>query len=96
MAAGDVYNAVGVSVANNAFLDFQPGSGVEVIVHNFSYGGAMELYYYDGTNSILVDSDPGAGSRLGFFLHCTNARYYRIKNVSGGAIHLAGDGMVSK
>lgn len=94
MARGDVYNAVGAAVANNAFLDLIPsGSGVEVVIHNISYAGAVEIYYYDGTNSVLVDSDPAAGSRLGFFFHSTFTKYYRVKNVSGAAINIAADGL---
>lgn len=95
MAAGDVYNVAVTSVSNGAYLAFQPGSG-EVVVQNISYAGAMELYFYDGTNEVKVDSDAGPGSRLGLYLNCTNARYYRIKNVSGGAVNMAGDGVVTQ
>lgn len=96
MAAGDVYVKAPESVADTAFLDLQPGAGVEIVVHNFGYAGAMELYLYDGTDSLKMDEDATAGSRMGVFLHCTNSVYYRIKNVSGGAVLMGADGMTTK
>jgi hypothetical protein len=96
MAAGDIANFGPTSTADAAFLALQPSAGVEVVIHNIGYAGAMELYYYDGTNQVLVDTDATAGSRLGLFLHCTNAKYYRIKNISGGTVYLCADGMTTK
>lgn len=96
MAAGDIANFGPTSTADAAFLALQPGAGVEIVIHNIGYEGAMELYYYDGTNQVKMDEDVTAGSRLGVFLHCTNAKYYRIKNVSGGAVNLCADGMTTK
>jgi hypothetical protein len=96
MAAGDVANFGPTSTADAAFLALQPSAGVEVVIHNFGYDGAMELYFYDGTNQVKMDEDFSAGSRTGQFLHCTNAKYYRIKNVSGATGYLCADGITTK
>lgn len=95
MAVGDVQTTIS-SVANNAFLDIKPASGVEWSIHNVLYGASMELYKTDGTNSIKVDSDTTAGGRIGVYLHCTNSVWYQIKNVSGGAAILSYDGVQTK
>jgi hypothetical protein len=95
MAVGDVQTAIS-SVANNALLDIKPASGVEWVIHNVLYGGAMELYKTDGTNSIKVDSDTTLGGRLGLALHCTNLVWYQVKNVSGASTILSYDGVQTK
>ena len=98
MAAGDVANFFNAAVTNGTYLDLQPSAGVEVVIHNFCYEGAMELYYRDGgvADEFLVDADSTLGSRMGVFLHCTNGRFYRIKNVSGGTVGIGADGMTTK
>lgn len=96
MAVGDVSQFGPTSVANNSYLDLQPSAGVEVTVHNIYYAGAVEFYYYDGTNQIMFDSDTGAGARLGYVYHCTNSKRVRVKNVSGGSIYIAADGIQTK
>ncbi len=96
MAAGDVANFGPTSTATGAYLDLQPSAGVEVVIHNIAYESSMELYYYDGTNQILVDTDSTGGSRLGLFLHCTNAKRYRIKNTDAASKFLSADGMTTK
>jgi hypothetical protein len=94
VAVGDVKSGVQL-VAAGAFLDIRPPSGEEWVVHNIHAGAASEVYFFDGTNSILVDS---AGSRgwLGQVFHCTNSMYYQIKNVSAGAALLGYDGIATK
>lgn len=93
MAAGDIYQAGPTSVANAGFFAIQPSAGTTVVVHNIYYAGAVELYYFDGTNSILFDSDATAGGRLNLRHHCSNTKYVRAKNVSGGSILIAADGL---
>jgi len=95
MAAGDVVSNI-ASTAASAFLDMQPASGVEWVIHNISYEGDIELYFYDGTNSIKVDSDLGAGSMRREALHCTNSKYYRVKNIAATAKLLGYDGVQTK
>lgn len=95
MAVGDVQTAI-QSIANNAVLDIKPASGQEWTIHNYLYGASMELYKTDGTNSIKVDSDTTNGGRIGVYLHCTNAIWYQIKNVSGGNAVVSYDGVQTK
>lgn len=96
MAAGDAYIVSPVSTADTAFLDLQPSAGVEVVVHNISVpeGTKVEIYQYDGTDSIKVSTS--YGSLWNMQLHCTNSVYYRVKNVSGAAAILGADGMTTK
>ena len=96
MAAGDAYVVAPTSTANNASLTLAQGSGVEVVVHNIYYGGAVEFYWTDGTNPIKFDSDTALGGRLNLQHHCTQTRYISIKNVSGGTIFIGADGMTTR
>lgn len=96
MAAGDVSSALSPAVANNAFLDLQPAAGVEVVVHNIYYEGAVEFYFYNGVQDIKFDADATAGARLNVRHHCTTVNRIRIKNVSGGAQDISYDGMQTK
>jgi len=98
MAAGDVFQEGPTSIADNGFLDIQPGASVEWVIHNVLVDGgvAVEFYYYDGTNSIRFDTDSVDGTRYHLNLHATNGTRVRVKNVSGGTVFLAADGMVTK
>lgn len=93
MAAGTVYQLGPTSTANGSYLDIQPASGDEVVIHNIYYAGAVEFEYYDGTNTIKFDSDTTSGARLVCAFHCTNSKRVRVKNVSGGSIYIAADGI---
>ena len=96
MAAGDVVNALS-SVANGSYLDMiTSGAGEETVVHNVLFGGAVEFYYYDGSNSIKFDAASSFGAKLGCVFHNTYTKYYRIKNVSGGSIYIGFDGQITK
>lgn len=90
-AIGDVVTIIPTLVANNLTLDIKPLSGMWTI-HNLSYGGAMELYKTDGTNSIKVQSDPSGGGCLSYMLHCTPISWYQLKNVSGASAYMSYDG----
>ena len=96
MAVGDVFDVVITSVANNGFQDVRPGAGVEVVIHNVYYGGAIELYKSDGTNQIRIYSDTQGGSLVSAALHATQTRYLRIKNISGASIFVSADGIQTK
>jgi hypothetical protein len=96
MAVGDIFNAGPSSVADDAYLDLKPSSG-EVAIHNIVYNGAVELYFYDGTNLIgPLSTDGGVGWTNDVHLNCTTTKYYRVKNKSGGAQFIAADGKVTK
>jgi len=94
MAAGSVVTNL-ESVADDAYLTIQPAASNEWCINNLYYAGAVEIYRYDGTNSILIDSPTAAGALLGCNLRCTNGDYVRVKNVSGDAAILGYDGIVT-
>lgn len=96
MAVGDVVSNMAAAVANNATTNIQPSSGVEWVIHNIYYEGAVEFYIVNGANTIKFDSDTTFGARLGAVFHPTNTQYLQIKNVSGGAIDIAYDGIQTK
>ena len=95
MAAGDIV-ADSQSISNGNYMDIQPGAGAEWVIQNVSWGGAVEMYTYDGTNSNKCDSDTTFGGRFCMNYLCNNTDYYRIKNVSGGDIIIHYDGRVLK
>lgn len=96
MAKGDVINFGPTSVVDDGYLDLQPGSGIECSIHNINHGGAIELYFYDGTNSVISVVVGDATPLVNMALRCTNTAYYRVKNVSGGSIYISADGLVTK
>lgn len=96
MAVGDVVANMASAVANNATTNIQPGSGVEWVVHNVYYEGAVEFYIVNGANTIKIDNDTSSGARLGAVFHLNNTQYLQIKNVSGGSIDIAYDGIQTK
>jgi hypothetical protein len=94
MAAGVARVFAANALADAAFLDLQPGAGVETVIHNLGGSGAWELYYFNGTNSIGPIHDGVANEALlNAQMHGTNTAYYRIKNVSGSTAHFWADGM---
>lgn len=95
MAVGDAAIYWG-SVANDASLSVQPSSGVENVIHNFTYAGKVEIYRTDGTNSVLILRDDVAGAILGLALHVTNSNYITVKNKSGSTMYIGADGVVTK
>lgn len=92
MAAGDVYLVGPTSTADDGFLDLVPSGGA-IVVHNIYVpaGSAVELYWSDGVNDILVDS--AAESFVSWQFHCSDSVYLRVKNVSGVGVYLGADGM---
>ena len=98
MAAGDAYIKAPASVSAAAFMDLQPGSGVEIVVHDIYVpaGTSYEIYFSDGTNNILYLDMPAGGGALNLQAHCTNTNYVRVKNVSAAAAIMAASGMTTK
>ena len=94
MSAGAVVSGLS-SVNNNAYLTIQPTGADEWVIHNIHANtGGIELHYYDGANDVTLDVP---ATTLTWYanlqLHCTATRYYRVKNVSGGALLIGYDGM---
>lgn len=95
MAAGDVVNDI-QSISASGYLSVQPSAGVEWVIHNIYYEGAVEIYYFDGTNRIKIASDSANGSLLKQNFHCTNSKYIQIKNVEASSKLLGYDGVQTK
>lgn len=95
MSIGDVVGSMAVIAATD-IITLQPLSGDEWVVTNIYYADAVEFNYFDGTNSILFDSDDSAGARLNMTFHLTNSLYMRVKNATAGAVYIAYDGIKTK
>jgi hypothetical protein len=93
MAAGDVYSLGVTAVASEGYFSMQPAQGVEIVVHNISHDDDATLEFYDGTTAVTVDTQSGNGSWMGIFLHCTNSKYYRVKNTTASANNMCCDGV---
>lgn len=99
MAAGDVFSLIPTSVAAGATYDVQPSAGVEAVIHNLYWPqstNSIQLYWKDGTNTILFDSETVAGGRFNAHYHVTNAKWLGIKNTTAGAVLVAYDGVQTK
>jgi hypothetical protein len=96
MAAGDVYNQGVTATALNTYFTIQPTAGVEVVIHNITHSTDATLEFFDGTNSVIVDTQVGNGSWMGMFLHCTNSKYYRVKNTNASSNNICCDGVQTK
>jgi hypothetical protein len=83
-------------IANGARLTIRPAAGVEWVIHNLYYGGAVNIHRTDGANDLTCDTDTGTGARLGYAWHLTSAIYLDLENASGGNAILGYDGVVTK
>lgn len=95
MAVGDVKSGL-QSVNAGGYLDIQPASGEEWVIHNIYHEGDVELHFSDGTNSLAFDSDAGAGVYAKYAFHVTNGRYLRVKNTAASAKLIGYDGVQTK
>ena len=94
MAVGDVASNL-ASIPASGYLDIQPASGVEWVIHNIYHESDIQLEYYDGTLSCPFDTEAGAGVYAKYAFHCTNARRVRVKNTAGSAKVIGYDGIVT-
>lgn len=92
MAAGDVKSAL-QSVNDAAYLDIQPGSGIEWVIHNIYHEDDISVEFYDGTNGIVFDTATGAGVYAFYAFHVINSRWIRVKNTAGSAKYIGYDGV---
>ena len=83
MAAGDVKDAYGNGIAQNAFHSIRPGAGEEWVLTNIFYSGSVEMYFRDESvpDEILFMSDTSVGATLGLNIHMTNNFYVRVKAI---------------
>lgn len=96
MAVGDVTNQITL-VATGAYLDIQPSTGVEWVIHNIYHEADVELYYHDTENSynLLFATDTAGGVFADFFFHCTNEHRIRVKNTNASSKLIAYDGVIT-
>jgi hypothetical protein len=95
MAVGDVKSAI-VSVAAGGYLDIQPPAGEEWVIHNIYHASDIQLELYDGTNSLIFDTDYGAGVYAKYAFHVTNSIRIRVKNTAASAQLIGYDGVQTK
>ena len=95
MAVGDVFSGLS-SIAAAGYLDIQPAAGVEVVIHNIYHESDVQIEFYDGTNSLIFDTDTGAGIYAKYAFHVTNAIRIRVKNTNAAAKLIGYDGIVTK
>lgn len=96
MVAGNVYNQGITTVANGEYFSIQPPVNTEVVIHNITHSTDAELEYFDGTEYVTVDTAIGNGSWQKYQLHCTNTKYYRVKNISASSNKICCDGVQTK
>jgi hypothetical protein len=96
MAKGDIYSGGPTAVAPAGYLNIQPATGSEAVVHNIYHESDVELYFSDGTYDLKFDSDAGAGVYAKYAFHVTNSRYVRVKNVAAATAYIAFDGIYTK
>jgi hypothetical protein len=95
MAVGDVKSGIS-SIAPNAYLDIRPPAGEEWVIHNIYHTSDVQLELYDGTNSLIFDTDTGAGVYAKYAFHVTNSIRIRVKNISASAQLIGYDGVQTK
>jgi len=95
MAIGDVVSGLS-SVAADGFLDIRPGAGEEWVIHNIYHEDAVELSFYDGSNTITFDVDTGPGVWAWMEYHCNNTRRLRVKNIATASKLIGYDGVQTK
>jgi hypothetical protein len=95
MAVGDVFSGIS-SIAAAGYLDIQPSAGVEVVIHNIYHESDVQIEFYDGTNSLIFDTDAGTGVYAKYAFHVTNARRIRVKNTAATAKLIGYDGVQTK
>lgn len=95
MAVGDVFSAK-ASKAQNAYLDIQPASGQECVIHTIYHEAECELYLSDGATEFLFDSATTGGAMMGRSFHVTNTLYIRIKQTNAASKEVGYDGIVTK
>jgi len=95
MAVGDVKNGLS-NVAAGDYLDIRPPVGEEWVIHNIYHANDIQLELYDGTNSLIFDTDAGAGVYAKYAFHVTNSIRIRVKNTSTSAQLIGYDGVQTK
>ena len=96
MTKGDIVNQLS-SVPDGSGVNFQPASGVEVIITSFTgnNNASTDIRFWDGTNGSIIclgNDDRSLIVKIGL----TNALYMRMVNSSGAAVYMAFTGVQVK
>ena len=94
MAVGDTFSGL-ASVATAGYLDILPTGTVEAVIHNIYHDGDIQLEFYDGTNSLIFDTDAGKGIYAKYAFHVTATRRIRVKNTLATTQLIGYDGVVT-
>ena len=94
MAVDDVITDI-ISTTGNS--DYQPASGVEVVLNYVGSGAANgSVTHYDGTLSMTFATGTNIANKLQYYwLGVTNTNYLRLSS-SSGAVVLAYSGIQTK
>ena len=80
MAVGDII--IGITSATATYTNYQPSSGVELIVTSLTGYGNIQYGNYDGTNFfgiyIPLTSEPAYGQIANTKVGITNTYYFRF------------------
>lgn len=94
MALRDTRSEI-TSIAAGAYMDILPTGTEEWVIHNIYHEAEAALYYYDGTNNLLIDTDAAGGAWLGYAFHCNATHRIRVKNNNVGAKLIGYDGVLT-
>lgn len=75
-----IYNSTSFQDINPSILSLAAGS--EFDIHNVYYNAPYAIGTWDGTTSVLFDSDTGTGARMGVLYHCNGIQWVRVYNQS--------------
>lgn len=87
------------SVNTTSYQEINPSvlsltGGSEFDVHNVYYNASVAFGTWDGTTSVVFDSDGGAGARMGILYHCNANQWIRLYNTSAtNTLQLSFDGV---
>ena len=95
MAVGDITSDL-QSIAAGTYLDIRPGAGAEWVIHNIYHDSKIELYWYDGSNSLLFEVDTSFGVFAWYEFHVGNTRRIRVKNTDSVSKLIGFDGVITK
>lgn len=84
------------TVADDAYLDIQPGAGDEAVIHNIYYEDDIEVSRYDGSLEVIFHTETGAGCLAMYAFHVNNTDRIRVRNVGGESHEIGYDGVYTK
>ena len=84
------------NVGSGSYLEAKPAAGVEWVIHNIYHPNDVRLKIVDsGGNECEFLEEAGKSFLTHIYIHLTSTHYLRIYNISGGAVNLSYDGIVT-